>query len=509
MGATSITWFTILNFMSKTPFFSLFLLLLTFMMEGQTFSSKVIDAKTGEPIPYATVQYSEHGGLITNEEGRFGIQLETVPISTDSLYISSMGYEKTSVSIRDLDSIVPLKSKAIELKGVFLFDKALTVDEIMDKVKERFKDNYSTDLTHNRLFFRQSNLNHLDKLDIEFKKSTIEELDQELLDSILSITPRNAAYYTETLADYNIGGGDPKLNIIKAAELYDKNNEGSMEALSEKMEKIFKANVKSDSFLKIKSGLFGTKVQVDSIIQDTEEAKEVKDSISDSEDEHFFNSRKSSLGTIFSQLFFREDSKVNVIHKLGRYNFTLRDYTSIDDNGVYIIDFTPGWRADFKGTLFVNMEDFAVMRLEYQNTKKLRNIHLLGFTYEETVYKGKTIYGKGSDGKYRPKYIEKELQNRAGVDRPLSVIEKNRHVKGKNKQNELALHLDIINISTDKFEVVVFDSEKVDEEQYDSVKENTTAKATYLSKYDPEFWKGYNIMEPNAAIRQFSVPEAP
>jgi spore coat polysaccharide biosynthesis predicted glycosyltransferase SpsG len=71
----------------------------------------------------------------------------------------------------------------------------------------------------------------------------------------------------------------------------------------------------------------------------------------------------------------------------------------------------------------------------------------------------------------------------------------------------LALHLDIINTSTDKFEVVVFDAEKINGDQYKSVKENSTAKATYLSKYDPEFWKGYNIMEPNAAIRAFSVPE--
>ncbi|MCG2459861.1 carboxypeptidase-like regulatory domain-containing protein [Flavobacteriaceae bacterium F89] len=493
--------------MSKNFLFTTFLLLLALSTKAQTVSSTVVDKKTKEPIPYATVQYSEHGGLITNEEGRFSIQLEAAPTLTDSLHISSMGYEKTRVSIQGLDSVIPLSPKPIELKGVFLFDKTLTVDEIMDKVKERFPGNYSTDLSQNRLFFRQSNLNHLNKLDIEFKKSTIAELDKELLDSILRITPRDAAYYTETLADYNTGGGDSKLHIIKAAELYDKNNEGSMEALSEKMEKIFRDNVKSDSFLKIKSGLFGTKVQVDSIIQASEEAKEVKDSLSDSNDDHFFHSRKANLNNLFSQLFFQEDSKINVIEKSNRYNFTLRDYTSIDDAGVYVIDFTPGWRADFKGTLYVNMEDFAVMRIAYQNTKKLRNIHLFGFTYEETVYKGKTIYQKGSDGKYRPKYIEKELGNRAGVDRPLKVIEKNRHVKGKNKQNELSLHLDIINISTDKSEVVIFDTEKIDESQYNSVKENSTVKATYLSKYSPEFWKGYNIMEPNAAIRGFSVQE--
>jgi len=28
-----------------------------------------------------------------------------------------------------------------------------------------------------------------------------------------------------------------------------------------------------------------------------------------------------------------------------------------------------------------------------------------------------------------------------------------------------------------------------------------------MAKYDPEFWKGYNIMEPNQAIREFTVSE--
>ena len=92
-----------------------------------------------------------------------------------------------------------------------------------------------------------------------------------------------------------------------------------------------------------------------------------------------------------------------------------------------------------------------------------------------------------------------------GVDRPLKVIEKNKNVKGRRKQNELSLNIDMVNLNTEKYELVVYDSELISTQEFSTVKENENVKATYLSRYDPEFWNGYNIMEPNQAIREFTV----
>ena len=108
---------------------------------------------------------------------------------------------------------------------------------------------------------------------------------------------------------------------------------------------------------------------------------------------------------------------------------------------------------------------------------------------------------------YSPKYIELESGSVFGVDRPLSVIEKNKFVKGRRKQNELALELDIKTTSINKFELVIYDSEEISQGAYDSALENPKMKADYLSQYDPSFWAGYNIMEPNAAIQEFKVLE--
>ena len=87
------------------------------------------------------------------------------------------------------------------------------------------------------------------------------------------------------------------------------------------------------------------------------------------------------------------------------------------------------------------------------------------------------------------------------------VIEKNKHVKGRRKQNELSLDLNLQGTSLSKYEMVVFNSEDISDSAYDAIKENKNVKATYLSRYDPNFWQGYSIMEPNAAIQAFEVVE--
>ncbi len=483
-------------------------LFFTLAISAQTITSKVVDKKTNQPVPFATIQVSENQGVITNEEGRFSINLEKAQSETDSIYISSMGYEKVGIAVNTAtDSIIYIQPKAIELKSVFISNKNLTVDEIIENVENRLEQNYHFDMTQKRLFFRQSEFNKLNKLDVEFKKSTIAELNKKFIDSVVTIIPRKSEYYIETLCDYYGSPEKRKINIIKAAELYDKNNTGSTDALSEKLEKIFKDNVKPDSYLKIKSGIFGTKVQVDSILENNEDATAAKDELKDKKEDknHFLKYRRSAIQGLFKNMFFQEDPTLNFIRKSGRYEFKLVDYTYMDDSSVYIIDFEPKRREDFKGTLYINTENFAVMRVDYENVKLLRNFKLLGLSYQENIYKGTTIFTKGLDNKYTVKYLEKVKGNTFGVDRPLKVIEKNKHVKGKRKQNELALEIEAGMGNLSKYEIVVFDQKSISETDYNNSKENKSIKPEYLSKYNPEFWNGYNIIEPNTAIRQFTA----
>ncbi|MFC5047575.1 carboxypeptidase-like regulatory domain-containing protein [Aquimarina hainanensis] len=484
----------------------LFLFLSTISF-SQTITSRVIDQKTGAPIPYATIEFFPNEGVITNEEGMFSYTISKKHTPQDSIYISSMGYEKTAVAFHiPIDSIIAIAPKTIELSRVFISNKHLSAAEIIEKTTERLQENYNTSLTHKRLFLRNSDFTNLSKLDVDFKKSTIEEFNKAFVDSVITTIPQKTSYYTEILGDLYGNKNTQKLSIIKAAELYDKNNTGSLEEMGKKIETIFKNNVKKDSYLKFKSGIFSQKVQVDSIIEHEKEAAAVKEAIdSPNKNNGFFISSKSNINQLFSKLFIHGASKLNILEKPGRYHFSLKDYTYIDDNSVYIIEFTPKRRGDFKGTLYINTEDFAVVRIDYENTRLLKSFKLLGLMFQETTYKGKLLFSKNANQKYDLRFMEKITGEKFGVNRPLKIIEKNKFVSGKRKQNELSLGIDMVMSTIYKSELVVFNSENIDQATYDTHKENKNSKPTYLSKYTPEFWEGYNIIEPNTAIKAFKV----
>ena len=330
--------------MIKTLFNACFLLLLTTPLLAQTVSSRLVDAKTQKGIPYATIQYGEHQGVITNEEGRFSLILEEDMSLLDSIYISSMGYAKKGFSLEQLqDSVVPLKPKTIELSGVYLFDEELTVDEIIEKMKERLSQNVNKDPVKQRFFLRKAELGNIQKVDFGFEKSSIKELNKELMDSISASIPRNAHHYTESLGDLYQNNGEYKLGILKAADLYDKTDIASFEDFGSRMESIFKKNIKPDSYLKIKSGIFSEKIQVDSILSDMEEEEvnKIQEEVEKDTVSGLVDSQRYIFKELFNELYHKEDTKLDLIEKTRKYNFELVGYADIADQGVYVIDFTP------------------------------------------------------------------------------------------------------------------------------------------------------------------------
>jgi len=479
-------------------------------VSAQSYTAKVQDATTKTPIPFVTIQYGEHSGTITNEDGVFTLREEEILKIKDSVRITSMGYEEKSIWIPShRDTIIYLASKAFELKGVFLSSNPLSMEQIIDSVNANLTKNYEpSSLSQKRVFFRKSSLSDMNKIDFDFKKSTIEEFNEKFLDSVVSLVPRNSEYYQEMAGDIYGNYSDNKLVIDKGASLYDKSKDISMDGISETIERVFKEKVKPDSYFKIKSGLFSTKVQVDSILQSNEDAEKVAEKVTEDENEWTFTKQmKNQVAAIYKELLFNEDSKLDMLRKSNRYDFTQEDYTYINNEPVYIIHFEPKWKKDFKGTLYINTEDFAVVRADFENVRPLFKVGLLGIRYGEDVYNGTMLFQKGDAGVYSPKYINLNRGSYFGVDRPLKIIEKNKHVKGRRKQNELSFEIDVAGTQLDKFELVVFNTVAIASDVYKSTVENKDIEATYLPKYDPDFWKGYTIMEPNAAIQAFEVIE--
>ena len=371
------------------------------------------------------------------------------------------------------------------------------------------------------MFFRDSYFQEFNKTDYTFLKSTIKELNKRFLDSVLDILPKKSSYYTEILCDLYGGHNkdSQKIDILKASELYDKSKELDYENLEEKFNKIIKSNIKRDSYFKIKSGLFGTKIkgedfdeifesEVDSTdavaLQKELEAKKKQE---EERKTNFAKYRKNSIVRMMQDLFYMEDSPLDFILKSRKYDFTLKDFTYMGEDAVYILEFNPKGRADYKGKLYIHSDDFAVLRLDYENVRSLKKFNLLGISMNQFQGKGKMFFSKAANNTYDLRYLEQVEATKVGIRRPLKIIEKNKHVKGRNKQNELSVKLDMATVGVNKRELIVFNSEDIPMNTFEAFTENNAILPTYMANYDPEFWKGQTIIEPNQAIREFTSEE--
>jgi hypothetical protein len=121
-----------------------FLLFLTvYVSNAQSKQIQVVDTLSSKPFPYATVHFSNNRGLITDEAGYFELVPEQVLVN-DSLFVSSMGYDRLAVSLKELkDSILYVMPEAIALDNVILTNKNYTTEKILSLAKDRLEQNYS------------------------------------------------------------------------------------------------------------------------------------------------------------------------------------------------------------------------------------------------------------------------------------------------------------------------------------------------------------------------------
>ncbi|MCX2679089.1 carboxypeptidase-like regulatory domain-containing protein [Galbibacter sp. EGI 63066] len=499
----------------KSPYLFLlpvFFCSLSSVFSQQSITAKIIDSTKKEPVPFATISINKDVGVISSETGAFTLHLKKEIKKKDSLFINSLGYKEKVIPITDFnDPVIVLSPKVFELNEVLLMSKNYTVDEIIDRVKDSLEKNYDFKLLKQKLFLRNSFYTNIDKKEVVITKSSIPEFTQVFVDSLVNSAPNSDSSHSEILGEFysknSSEDSEAKLHIIKASRLYDKNNEMTAKAVTERLKHILRTRVKRNSYFKVKSGLLlGVKMEIDSSMFEDDEAKETEEMV-EKRQEQFLESKKRSLTQLQQHNFIFKDSDLNFIHKSRKYEFKLENVTTLHDYIVYKITFEPKRNADYKGTLYVNADDFAVIRTDYENVKVIRNFNLFGVSFNQHTNKGTLLYKKNSRGKYALKYLEERNGQKVGFKRPIKIIEKNKNVKGRRKQNEVASDVHFIVRNTDKSEMIVFENDAINQSDFDSYKEDPDVTPQYLSKYDPSFWEGYNIIEPNAAIKEFKSVE--
>jgi len=472
-------------------------LLFAVNLKAQSTSVKILDSISFNPIPFATVYFSNSSGVISDENGDFEL-IKNELNDEDSLFVSSMGYKKVSYSLnRFNDSIIFLSPKPIELNNVIITNRKLSSQEIIEKIKAAITQNYQTDLSENKIFYRKEYNSTIEKFEINKFKSSIENVNDLLIDSLLLNLPSENKSATEVLSYYygNLEEDNQKINLIKSRETYKKDNE-ILESLNSKLEESLKKSLKSNSYFKIRSGLlpFSGDLEFDGLwdIDSTNQAALKK--ANDDEikrKENFANSIKGRVSNIYSNLFYNDATDLDFILKSNRYEFSNPELNYLGNQLVYVMTFRPKGSKDYKGTLHINSDDFAIVRIDFKNVKSLFKLKLLGFSSDNYLVEGRMVFSKLDKKKYSLTYFQVSSGSKAGIDRPFKIIEKNKFVKGRRKQNQISFNLDFIVNSLNKVELRVFQSKPIDLNLYENLKEENKILPEYVDEFKTNFWEEF------------------
>ena len=476
----------------------LLLIFISFNIKAQSKKVKIIDSISFEPVPFATIFFSNNNGIISDEDGLFELIPEQYS-KKDSLFISSMGFEPKQFSLDIFnDSIIRLVPKTISLKNVVVTNNPLSSNEIIDSVKLYIDKNYNFNITENKLFFRQEFNQELEKFKLNKFKSTIKDLTAESMDRMTDNLPKKSKNELESLSYYYVNSNIdvPKIKLIKSRRTNDDNESDLSKSLGDKLEKSLRENLKSNSYFKIRSGwlpfsgdlTFNGLWEIDSTNQDQLnklKEEEIK------RKENFSIGQKGRIQSVYLKSFFNPNSDLNFILKSKNYIFSDSELTYLGNELVYVIECYPKRGDKYKGTIYVNSDDFAVVRIDYENIKPLSKFKLLGVSFSSNLEKGRMVFSKFENEKYSLSYYQNSRGNNISIKRPFKIIEKNKFVKGRKKQNQISAKLDFASSSIYNTELQVFRVRSIEETQFEEIDEKNQVLPIYLDEFKKDFWEDF------------------
>ena len=484
------------------------------LLLGQDIQRSVFDSLTRAPLPFVTVATNFGDNTITNEEGIFRLRHEKKFTATDSVFISCMGFASYREAIHKLpDSVVYLPPKSIALEGIILDQQNLTAEEIIQKATEGFGEKYELSLTKKDFFMRESYAQRWNRREMQIKKSSISTFNQRFWDSLLATLPKQDAWHTESAGTLYGGWSNKKqkLKLTRAVALADTLNERGYEQIEATIAEVLDKNVKANSYFKIKSGIFSTKMDRDEIIdQENDSLPSLVEQGDDdqgkkSPEEVFHKERKKELRAIARFMNVDKDKlNIDMLTNASRYAFELVNYIYLNDTPVYVIAFSPARKkAKFAGTAYIDADRFALVQLEYKNTKDLRNFSLLGISFRLHSLTARIKFDRFGSEKYQLHYVERKIKFNTGIDRPLKIVEKNKFVRGRRKQNELVATIDMQLAHESKKTLFIHANAPLSTQAFETLEAQTAFSPEKRNNFDPKFWEGYTIVEPNAGLRSF------
>ena len=467
----------------------------------------VLDLDKKIPLPYANIYVlNKNKGVITNQEGHFTMDISGLK-GTDTIRFQYIGYKTRLLAIDQLDTslLVYLKEEIINLNELIIFGDVPDLKTIVKNVLVYKDSNYRKTTSKQQTFIREREIADLNQFKLNYKKSTIDELDREMIKSIEDKTPDYVASYTDFLGYYysNKNMDDSikqKIDPIRMVTLREEYLE-DLKQLETLFESIL-AETKEDEYWKVRSGVFGSKLDLE------------EDTVEFEIDSLVENRRKTSsyaryIKYLMAYSTFDNKDQWEFLHKTGKYEYTLAGGTKLNDEDVYIIDFEPTSSGLYIGRLYISVNSYALIRADYKYAPEKigRDIHLLGVGYTENQFSGSIYFEKDYDH-YVLKYFSYRFGYTASVDRKLALMKKKKRWLFDKKLKELKIGLELLVNIEESIELLVIDETEIPNQQFERFDQPEYIDIIYVDQFDENLWKGYSIIEPVEQMKEYKKYQA-
>ncbi len=475
---------------------------------AQSSTLRVIDGQSGEPVPFASVETGPGRGTISNEEGYFSLNPES--LAGGAIRISCMGYrtiEMDPALLQSQSGPIRLQPAAITLNEVRLTNRVPGAQEIIEQVRRRLSTNYALTGKAYEIFFRESEYMQFDDLKLELEKASdlnrraLDAADQRLRRLGEDIVRSDARMFLDFKGNLAIVDDTTSiLRVERATELTDHKKGYSMDDIQERAQNIILSHLDSSRTYKVKTGIF----KIEDSISPGKEFIEAENRENDSSEHDYLKGRSNSLLDIAS---WRDGTKLRRFLDGDLYDYRFVEATYFDGNYVYAIAFTPGKRkAKYAGTLFVDATSFAVLKADYSYGRGRRgdkvNLKLLlGIKYVENLSRGTAIFKRNELNTYDPYFIQNEYGNYIYLHRSLKFIE--------NSRSRKKVRFDFLMEGGVRQQESVLLS-PVDPAEFQALANYTEPEKIRIQKilqYEPTIWEDTQVIAPLEAMKNFRAGE--
>lgn len=476
---------------------------------NEVLKGTIFNANDKSSLPYANIiLLRKKKGVISNEFGHFSINISNC-LETDTLRISYLGFQTQDLTIKDLreSSVIHLKEDNLMLDNITLFGNLLDPESIVKKVLENKNINYGKTNSKKQIFLRNRYTNHMNKLNFRYNKSNFSNLDKELIEVLEKEIPKHTISYRDFLGDvYLLHEEDSvalKINPIKIIELEEKSDLTELVELENTFKEVFN-NLNENEYWKIKSGIIGSKVHVDENSVSFGSEKEKTDSLTTNNPKDPFRSEKWRITNLDKFASFENEKKWDFLYSTNKYQYTLSGVTVANGEEVYIINFHPNNKGTFVGRMYISMETFALVRVDYKYDigKTGMDIQLFGIGYTENKF-NVSMYFEKKENQYKLKYCSKIESSIFSFNRSIALQKKRKRFLFDKKLNEIKIGINLIGDHELSIEMLVIEEGSINQNQFNNFKEKERVDIIYVDQFNEDLWKGYSIIEPTKQMKEY------